>query len=461
MNDADLRRVALLISSLASFMTPFMVSSVNIALPIMGRELTMSAVGLGWVGSAYLLGAAVFLVPFGRLADLYGRKRIFVQGVAVYCLSSFALAAVPNAALLIALRVVQGISASMMFGTSVALLISIYPAKERGRALGIVTASVYLGLSVGPFAGGFITDYLGWRSLFIISALLGVVVFVITVLRLKGEWAAEERAPFDTGGAVLFVLMLTAILYGLSSLSQAWGWGLLAAGAMGAVWFFRRETVRPAPLVGASQFRGNTAFIYSNTAALINYAATFAVSFLLSLYLQYVKGLSPQQAGTVMVAQPIVMTIFSPAAGKLSDRIQPQFVASIGMGLAAAGLFGLAFLNFDTSLLFIVIWLGVLGFGFALFSSPNTNAVMSSVSKKHYGVASAVLGTMRLSGQMLSMAAATLILAWQVGKRPLSVELRPELMNGTRIAFAIFAVLCAIGVIFSFSRGKIPRGEMK
>ncbi|MFZ5433170.1 MAG: MFS transporter, partial [Calditrichota bacterium] len=121
MNDADQRRVALLISSLASFMTPFMVSSVNIALPIMGRELTMNAVGLGWVGSAYLLGAAVFLVPFGRLADLYGRKRIFVQGVAVYCLSSFALAAVPNAALLIALRVVQGISASTMFGTSVAL----------------------------------------------------------------------------------------------------------------------------------------------------------------------------------------------------------------------------------------------------------------------------------------------------------------------------------------------------
>jgi MFS family permease len=201
-------------------------------------------------------------------------------------------------------------------------------------------------------------------------------------------------------------------------------------------------------------FRKNTVFAFSNLAALINYSATFAVGFLLSLYLQYIKGLAEQSAGFILVSQPVVMAVFSPFAGRLSDRIEPRLVASTGMALTAAGLFLLTFLNENTALGFIVAILVLLGLGFALFSSPNTNAVMSSVEKKFYGVASGTLGTMRLTGQMLSMGIAMLIFAVYVGEVQITAQYYPPFLSGIRAAFFIFAVLCFGGVFASLARGR-------
>ncbi|MBU0508286.1 MFS transporter [bacterium] len=430
-------------------------SSVVIALPVMGRDLGMNAITLGWVNTAYLLAAAAFLVPLGRLADLRGRKRVFLIGLAVFTVTSLALAAVPNASTLIALRVVQGVGATGMFATGMAIVTSVYPREERGRVFGIVIASVYLGLSAGPFAGGIITDYLGWRGLFVINGMIGTAVVILTVWKLKGEWSSGEIARFDSVGAVLYVVALGAILYSVSSVTDWWAWVLLAAGVFAGFLFLRRQQTLTAPLLQLAGFRGNTAFIFSNLAALINYSATFALAFLLSLYLQYIKGLSPQQAGVVMIAQPVVMAAFSPMAGKLSDRIEPRVVSSLGMGLAAVGLFLFAFLSSSTGLPFIIASLMILGFGFALFSSPNTNAVMSSVGREHFGTASAVLGTMRLTGHTLSMAAATLILLAFVGRRPITIEVQSQFLQATRVAFASFAALCTVGVLFSLARGKM------
>ena len=451
------RRPALISAALSSFFTPFMASSVNIALPSIGREFQMDAVLLSWVATSYLLASAMFLLPFGRLADIYGRKKIFLTGVGLYALISLSLGFVTTGTLLIALRALQGLSAAMMFGTSMAILTSVYPPAERGRAIGIATAAVYLGLSLGPFIGGILTQHFGWRSLFLVNAPLALIVFGYTLARLKGEWAEARGERFDAAGSLLYSAALVAIMYGFSLLPKAAGGVLIAAGLAGIAGFLGWETKPAHPLLDVRVFRGNIPFIFSNLAALINYSATFAVTFLLSLYLQYVKALSPQHAGLILVAQPAMMTLFSPLAGRLSDRIEPRLVASVGMALTAVGLAIFAFLSKSTPTPVILSGLVILGLGFALFSSPNTNAVMASVERRFYGVASSMLGTMRLVGQMFSMGLAMLIFAVVIGRVQITPEYYAAFLHAAKIAFAISAALCVLGVFISLARGRLHR----
>ena len=209
------------------------------------------------------------------------------------------------------------------------------------------------------------------------------------------------------------------------------------------------------PVMNVTLFRHNTVFVFSNLAAFINYSATFAVGFLLSLYLQYIKGFNPQHAGMIMVAQPLVMALFSPVTGRISDKIEPRLLASTGMGLTAIGLILFIFLGLQTSVVYIISTLVVIGMGFALFSSPNTNAVMSSVERKNYGVASATLGTMRLTGQAMSMGIAMLTFALLIGKVKINPGNYPQFLYGIRIAFGIFSILCVAGIFASMARGKL------
>lgn len=447
------QRPALLIASLASFLTPFMGSAVNLALPLMAREFAMDAVMLSWVASSFLLSAAMFLVPFGRLADIHGRKRIFTCGVAVFTFASLLTAAAISGAMLIAMRILQGFGSAMIFGTGVAILTSVFPPGERGKALGINSAAVYLGLSLGPFFGGFLTQHLGWRSLFLINLPVGVLLIAL-VQRLQGEWAGARGEKFDLPGAFIYIAALTAIMLGFSLLPAWPGAVLLVAGLAGLFAFTKWERQTPSPVLRMQLF-ANTVFAFSNLAALIHYSATFALTFLLSLYLQYVKALPPQSAGFILVAQPVMMTVFSPIAGRLSDRIEPRLVASFGMLLSAAGLFLFTFLQENSTLPFLVAGLLLLGLGFALFSSPNTNAVMSAVDKRFYGIASGTLGTMRLTGQMLSMGIATLIFAIYLGRVQIAPANYPLFMKSMHTAFTIFSLLCLAGTFASLARGKV------
>jgi len=455
MNSAATKRTALFVASLASFLTPFMGSSVNIALPSIGQEFGMNAVLLSWVATSYLLAAAVFLVPFGRIADMYGRKRIFTFGIVLYTLSSLLCATSTSATLLISFRVLQGIGGAMIYGTGVAILTSVFPVGERGKALGINVAATYSGLSLGPALGGLLTQHFGWTSIFLANVPLGLIIIALVFWKLKGEWAEAKGEKFDFGGSLIYSLMLVAIMYGFSVLPAMLGRCLVAAGALGILAFVKWEMKATSPVLDINLFRNNRVFTFSNLAALINYSATFAVAFFLSLYLQYVRGLSPQQAGLILVCQPVVMAVFSPLAGTLSDRIEPRIVASIGMALTAIGLFLFTFLSHNTTLTVIIANLVLLGFGFALFSSPNTNAVMSSVEKRSYGVASGTLGTMRLIGQTLSMGIAMLIVGMYMGRVQITPECYPLFLRSEQISFLIFAILCFAGIFASLVRGKI------
>ena len=447
-------RVALLVALPSAFLTPFMVSASNIALPAISRDLAMPAVELSWVSTAYLLAAAVSLVPFGRLADIVGRKRVLAAGLVVYTVSSLLCALAPSGALLIASRVLQGIGGAMTFATNIAILTSVFAPERRGSALGSSVASTYLGLSLGPVLGGFIVQSLGWRSVFAASVPVGVAALSVLLWKLRGEWAEARGESFDLVGSVLFMGALAVMMYGVSRLPAAAGIVLVAAGLLGIAGFAAWELRVAHPALNMALFLHNRTFALSNVAALINYSATYTVGFFLSLYLQYVRGLSPREAGLVLLAQPLLMAGFSPVTGRLSDRIEPRVLASSGMGLTVIGLGLLGFVSRETPLSYVVASLALLGLGFALFSSPNTNAVMSSVERRQYGIASATLGTMRLVGQMLSMGVAVLLFALLMGNVQITSGHYDAFLTVLRTGFPLFAGLCMVGVWASLARGK-------
>ncbi|MGB5879108.1 MAG: MFS transporter, partial [Thermoanaerobaculia bacterium] len=325
------QRAALVVATLTSFLGPFMASSVNVALPSIGEELSMGAVSLAWINTAFLLAAATFLIPFGRLGDIHGRKQIFMWGILGFAVSSGLLAMAGSGQSVILWRAVQGLGASMVFATGLPILISVYPAGKRGAVLGLNVAAVYLGLSMGPFVGGMITGHLGWRYVFWMNVPVGLFILAISFWMLEGDWADAKGARFDLAGSVLLGLALLTMMLGLTRLPSAAAVTLLVVGLVSLILFVRYELRIDHPVLEIDLFRHNTVFSMSNLAALINYAATFAVGFLLSLYLQRVRGLAPQDAGLVLIAQPVVQALVSPLAGKLSDRSEPRTVASLGM----------------------------------------------------------------------------------------------------------------------------------
>ncbi len=454
------KKSILFITTTSSFLTPFMGSAINIALPAIGKDLNMSTIMLGWVATSYLLTAAVFLLPFGRLADRNGRRNLFLSGIILFGITSLLSAVAQNSFVLIASRLLNGIGGAMIYATALAILTSAFPKSERGRVLGINVASVYLGLSLGPTIGGYLTQSLGWQGIFYLTFLLSLIILPIGLYHLPKDSKKTTESSFDLQGSLLYGFGIATIIYGFPRLPGIFGILFVSIGIAALFLFVYAEGKASDPLLNMGLFRKNTVFVFSNLAAFINYSATYALVFLLSLYLQQVSKYSPSEAGLILIAQPAVMTLLSPLAGKLSDKIEPRIVASAGMIITVIGLASFSFLNSESSLYFIVGLLMLLGLGFALFSSPNTNAVMSSVKPAEFGIASATLGTMRLTGQTMSMGITMLILALVVNKG--SQTANPvELLSGIKLTFTVFALLCIAGTWFSLKRGKIRDQEAK
>jgi EmrB/QacA subfamily drug resistance transporter len=449
------KKIILFVASLSSFLVPFTGSSITVALPAMAAQFHADAITLGWITSAYIIAAAVFIVPFGRYADIVGRKKIFLYGVLLFTLASLACALAPTENLLIAARFLQGIGGAMLFATSVAIVTQVYGPGERGWALGITIATVYAGLSIGPFLGGILTDHFGWPAIFLVNIPLGLITIALTIQGIRHEWADAAGELFDTGGAVIYGIMLFTAIYGMLLLPDPVGLAGIAAALCAAVVFYWWEKRSKSPLMDLSVFANNRTFVFSNIAAMINYGATFGVGVLLSLYLQYIQGFSAAFAGLILVAQPVVQTLFSPVAGRLSDRIEPRIVATAGMALTTLGLSFFIFLTPATPLWVIVGSLMVLGLGYGFFSSPNTNAIMSSAEKRHLGIASGMVATMRSIGQLLSMAIAMFCFAIFIGPETITPSVYPALMTSVTVAFVIFTLLCLAGVGASYVRGTI------
>jgi len=457
MSDDVSKRVTLIIVSITVTVIAFMMSAITIALPTIGKEFAMEAVLLGWVVTAMTFPQAALLLPAGRLADIYGRKKVFFFGICIFVISSFLCATADSAVTLIAYRLIQGIGGGLVFGTGLAILTSVFPPGERGRAIGISSAAVFLGISAGPFLGGVLTQHLGWRSIFFLNAILYLVVIGLILWKLKGEWAEARGEKFDIVGSVVFGVSLVAMLYGLTVLPTTPGIVLIIAGFLGLLVFGRLEARTESPIFNVGLFRKNTVFVFSNLAMLVHICTAFAVIFFMSLYLQYNKGFVPQTAGLIMIAQPVCTTICTPVAGRLSDKVDPRIIAAIGMAVTFVSLVFFIFLTEATALGYIIAGLAVFGLGMGTFASPNANAIMSSVDKKFLGVASGTQGTMRSCGQILGMAIAMILFSIYIGKAQITPEYYPAFLTSMKVGFIIFAAICLSGVFAQLAGLKVRR----
>ncbi|HYE68277.1 MAG TPA: MFS transporter [Anaerovoracaceae bacterium] len=460
-NVRSIQLSTIMVVVITAFITTFTGSALNLSIPSMGSEFHASATAVGWIITGYILAAAVLSVPFGRLADLTGRKRILVVGILIFALCSGGAAFAQSMAMLLLLRVVQGIGAAMIFSTNMAVLISAFSPEKRGKVLGYSIASTYIGLSAGPVVGGALNHYLGWRSIFVLTFLISAAVFVIAARKLPENKVEKHGQGMDFLGNILYVLMLILIMFGLSTVSTlSYAKYLIIAGIILFVLFILHELRTKYPIIEVRLFAHNIGYSFSNLAALMNYGATFALGYLLSIYLQLVMGFSSQISGLILISQPLMMAILSPYAGRLSDRISPFKLASFGMGLCALGLFSFIFISENYPFPLIIANLVVVGIGFAFFSSPNTNAVMACVEKKDYGVASSILATMRSIGHSSSMAVVTFIFASQMGNVTLG-EAEPKLLVETmHFSFIVFTCVCVVGVFISLKR-KAQNRELK
>jgi EmrB/QacA subfamily drug resistance transporter len=448
----------LLVVAITSFMGTFLISAVNIALPTIERDFSLSAIELSWIITSFILGTALFMLPAGTWGDRNDNRRLFQWGLLLFTLSSLLCYFAPDGYWLIAGRFVQGAGAAFTGTTGQAILVATFPASRRGQVLGISVSSVYAGLALGPLVGGILTIHTGWRSLFLIAAIFGLFTTLISLRYMrKNEEKTRPAGKGDHIGTILFMAGLSALVYGSSRIPSLPGWAMMGGALFMLFLFLRVERKALHPLLDIRLFTHNRLFTYSSLSALINYTATFAIVFFLSLYLQKIQGLSPRDAGAVIVAQPLMMALFSPVVGRLSDKIQPRYFATLGMAMCSSGLAMLAFLSPGTSIGWIVAILIWVGIGFALFSSPNMNTIMSSVKRPQYGQASGIAASMRVFGQIISMSIITFLFSINFGSSSVEAAPDPVFMHVMQWGFLIFALIGLPGIYFSFNRGNVKQ----
>lgn len=448
----------LLITIIASFLTPFIGTSLNIALPTIANELSVNAILLSWITTSFFLTSAMFALPMGRIADIYGMKKIFKFGIIILTLACFLSAIAPTADFLIMSRVIQGIGSAMIFVTGLAIIISVYPSSERGKAIGINVTTVYLGLVIGPVLGGFLTQNFGWRSIFYLMIFMGLTLTILVFWKMKTiEMEEISKEKIDYPGSILYMLMLALILIGFSNIKEASGQIMIILGIISLILFILWELRVENPLLQIKMFLDNKPFVLSNFTIILNYMGILSVGFLLSLYLQYIKGYNPNTTGLILVIQTIFMVIISPVAGKLSDRFDSGRLALSGTILITIGLYIFTLLNMETSIYLIIAGLTVIGIGIGIFSAPNTHLIMSSVEKKYFGLASASASTMRLLGQTFGMGFTITIFEVYLGKIQFTPQNYPELLTSTKVAFIIFTILGGAAILTSILRNIFNR----
>jgi EmrB/QacA subfamily drug resistance transporter len=452
---APLQQAALVMVLLNAFTTPLMLSAANVALPSIAEDLKLDAVVISWIPMAFLMASAMFVLVFGRIADMIGRKRIFLIGTMCVIITSVIASLATSGTFLITARFLQGMSAAMLYATQIAIISSVFPAKQRGHAIGMTVSTIYLGLTCGPLLGGFLIDLYGWRASFVFHIPLAIVVLLIGIFKVPGDWSADEPGEFDLKGAFVYGLSIVFLCLGVSTVPESPGILLLILGLFG-IWIFIMLAKRSKyPVFDVSLFGRNRVFAFSCFASFIIYTAVFANIVLVSLYLQYLKGLSATMTGSIMMVQPLTMAVFSPFVGRLSDKVEPRIIASVGMVITACGLLMLGLMNMHSAISTLIAALIITGFGFSLFSSPNANAIMSAVDKQYYGSATGSLATMRILGQMTSMVVVTLVFSMLIGQITIEPSMYQDLMQAISVCFFISASLCIPGLIFSLVRGRM------
>lgn len=447
MDSKELKKDLLIVGLLVSFLTPFVRGSLNLAMPTIAIEFDLSAVFLTWISTIYLLVNAICYIPFGRIGDIYGRKRIFQLGLVIFTVSSFISAFSISGEMFLTFRIFQAVGNAMIFANLNAMISSAFNLNERGKAFGITSMGVFIGLIFGPILGGVFTEILGWRTLFYLDTIIGVVAaFAIT--RFKHDWKDAEGETLDILGSFILGLSIICIIYAFSDFTSKYSPLLVITGIVGLGIFYLVEKRVAFPLINLNLFK-NKIFTFGNITAFINYGTFVSVGFILSLYLQYLKGYNPITAGLIVSIQSIVMVTVSPLAGRLSDKIPPQNIQTVGIVLTTIGIALMIPINAENALYLGSLSLIIFGAGIGLFYSSNTKVVMSAVDKKYFGVASATLSDMRSMGQIFAISIVMLIISNLLGDAKIIPSNYPELVVSLRLAIVAMTVLSAAGIFTS------------
>ena len=447
-------------------------SIVNIAIPALSRDLRASFQVVQWIPIIYLLIQAVTLISFGRLSDLHGRKSFFLFGISLFTFASFLSTFVTTDIELVIFRAIQGIGSSFISSNAPSMITDIFPREETGKALGINVATIYLGLVTGPVLGGLIVQFSTWRLIFFINIPIGIVLVIIGWFKLHKVNPGIKEERFDLRGTLLFGAFLATLLLALT-IANLVGWDsiqvilLFIISISSIILFIYLESKTRYPLFKLSLFRVNRIFSFANFAALLNYTAVSGVSFLLSIYLQSILGISPAITALYLLPTTITMAMIAPLSGRLSDKVGTRILTTLGMIIMAIGFIILSVVLQFLPLIYIIITQFIVGAGIGLFSSPNNSAIMNAVEPRDHGIAAGTLSTMRVVGQSTSVALLSVILTLFI---PLSL-LNPILSNptvitdptaiqefttGMQVLLIVSAILCLVGSVLSFMRGKKP-----
>lgn len=452
-------RFALVIVCLGSIIGPLGMASVNIAIPDLAADLQANAKMVSWLPTLFILSSVMLMLPAGKLADNYGRKRIYAHGLALNAFSSFMCGIGTSIEWVLFWRFVQGAASAMIFGPGVAIITSVTPANKRGAALGIAAACVYIGLTVAPAVGGWLTELWGWRSVFLFQVPIVIALLLLIKIRLSGEWKNAQKSKYDWWGTIIFAVFACTLVYGLSAIESWVGILLLVLSGACLVLFVLHQSRSHRPLIRVQMFRESRVFSLSLTTSLLMYASNFPLVFLMSLYLQYVKGFSPSHAGQIILLQALSMAIMAPLSGKLADRFQARMVATAGCIIVAIGLGVLSMMDANTSAAYIAGSLLLIGVGFGLFSTPNNNAIMGAVKVDEVGVASASMNLARTIGNLLGMSLVNLMVHFYLGDAQFTKEQNPALVLTFELALSMSLAFVIVACFASWLRGK-ARNEL-
>lgn len=446
--------IALIIVCAGYLIAPLGMAAVNVAIPALALDLQANAMKVGWLPTIYILSNVAFLLPFGKLADNYGRKRVFVAGLVLNAVAAGMCAIATNIDWVLFWRFVQGAAGAMIFGTGIAIITSVTPSHKRGAALGTVAACVYIGLTLAPAAGGWLTQWLGWRSVFYFQIPLIVALLVVIKMKLQGDWKNEKHSSFDWWGSGIFIVFSFTLVYGLSKLPSLLGITLLSGSVMSLIAFVYHQSRSRRPLIRVQMFRESRVFSLSLSTSFLMYGSNFAIIFLLSLYLQYIRGFSPAEAGQILLLQALLMAIVAPIAGKLADRFQPRIIATLGCIIVTVGFIFLIQINLETSAAYIGASLSLIGIGFGLFSTPNNSAIMGAVSEQEVGVASASMNLSRTIGNLVGMSLVNLMMHHYIGDATFTPAQNPALMSTVFLALSMSLSFVLVACVLSAMRGR-------
>lgn len=444
----DLETVVIAVSFITSFFAVFLSNGIVIGVPAIAQEFAMNNVIQNWVPTIFFLVVAVFTVPAGQVSGKFGVKKSLLGGVILYLIASIGACLSFSTESFLIFRVLQGAGVAFLNVSAMAMVVQAVKPQNRGKALGFTVTGVYLATSLSPVVCGFLVHNLGWRSMFYFVIPFLVLCIILMIWKIDGEWKTYEHDKIDTIGSVLYGMGILAFIYGFTTLTTTNGLILTIGGLILLVIFGLYELRQTSPVFNMNLFR-NAKFTSSNIAALCSYIAVMVVTTILNYHFQYVRGWDAQMSGLILIITPIIMAIMAPNSGKLSDRVHPQKLAALGMGIATIALLILTFLNGDTPVYMVIIAMILQGIGMGLFSSPNMNAIMSSVPPKDAPTASASQATMRTIGQTMSLGLLTLVFAWIMGNLEISHQYAAMVVQSSQIICGICTVACLLAIFAS------------